>query len=145
MRELTRHRNGTWTAWYVWISLKPPGELRACTARALTNRVTPLRRFLDPPVTSSAQCHTKWQEKMFHIFYSMRFYTKFWIEWLQAFPEINLSVITSGMHFWFMSVASKYINSAIFRKDLLAVIKLVSLSSSLLRHENILSSLSIYS
>jgi len=79
--------------------------------------------------------HTKRQEKItFHIFYSMRSYTE--DEKIKAFPEINLSVVTSWMR-----VVSKYtsINFATFWKDLLAI----TLSSNPLRHENIRSSLSI--
>jgi hypothetical protein len=55
-------------------------------------------------------------------FFDMRQEDKwFWTEWRQAFPEFNLLFISSWISFWLVSGVPKYLNSATFSNDSLAI------------------------
>jgi hypothetical protein len=45
----------------------------------------------------------------------------FWTEWLQAWSEFNLILISSWIRIWFVIVVPKYLNFATFSKHLLAI------------------------
>jgi hypothetical protein len=47
---------------------------------------------------------------------------RFWPEWYQAFPELNIILISSWMPFRFVSVVPKYLNFATFSNYSLAVL-----------------------
>ena len=49
---------------------------------------------------------------------------KFCTEWQQAFPDLNLLLISPAIEFWFVKVVPKYLNSSTLSKVLLTILKL---------------------
>ena len=45
-------------------------------------------------------------------------------EWQQAFPDLNLLLISSAIVFWFVKVVPKYLNSSTLSKVLLSILTL---------------------
>jgi hypothetical protein len=72
------------------------------------------------------------------VFYILTFKTldsrredrRLWTEWLQAFPEFSLLLISSCMQFWSDRVVLRYLNSATSSKDLFAIFMLFFVLSS---------------
>ena len=50
-------------------------------------------------------------------------YKSFCTEWQQAFPDLNLLLISSGIEFWSVKVVPKYLNSSTLSKVLLSILK----------------------
>jgi hypothetical protein len=61
----------------------------------------------------------------FFVYFSLKLYERsqennsFWTEWQQVFPTYNLLLISSLIRYWFVIVVPKYLNFAIFSKNLL--------------------------
>ena len=49
---------------------------------------------------------------------------RFCSEWWQAFPDLNLLLISSTIEFWFVKVVPKYLNSSTLSKVLLSILAL---------------------